>query len=371
MIGAVHNSYATGNAIHHSNNRAFTMHGTHYLRLINNVVYEGKGHIFFIEDAIETNNYLADNLVMKVKRSWSLLNTDQSPAGFWLTHPNNILLGNHVGGSDRYGFWYDLQEHAMGPSANLDVCPENERVGEFANNAAHTMGRYGLRIFHTMEPRTYPCQPMVYDESNSDDPYWQNPPIEANFWNYTGWKCNRDGAIGKKLGWVKFNNFKAADNRETGIQMSQTFLIGNYSGVFGNNLVIGQSNNTEPALLRSNPTGVVGPRTENWVANGIKFYNFNWGEAACFGSCSHCWHPQSSDHGARQYDVSNMYFDDATVLRRIRYGTPFNGIYHDLDGTLTGLGAGSWATHFEAAHDLPECQMDMTLWDGHICDSTV
>jgi len=264
------------------------MHGTHYLRLINNVVYEGKGHIFFIEDAIETNNYLADNLVMKVKRSWSLLNTDQSPAGFWLTHPNNILLGNHVGGSDRYGFWYDLQEHAMGPSANLDVCPENERVGEFANNAAHTMGRYGLRIFHTMEPRTYPCQPMVYDESNSDDPYWQNPPIEANFWNYTGWKCNRDGAIGKKLGWVKFNNFKAADNRETGIQMSQTFLIGNYSGVFGNNLVVGQSNNTEPALLRSNPTGVVGPRTENWVANGIKFYNFNWGEAACFGSCSHC-----------------------------------------------------------------------------------
>jgi hypothetical protein len=54
----------------------------------------------------------------------------------------------------------------MGPSASLDVCPENDRVGEFANNAAHTMGRYGLRIFHTMEPRTYPCKPMVYDESN-------------------------------------------------------------------------------------------------------------------------------------------------------------------------------------------------------------
>jgi hypothetical protein len=84
------------------------MHGTHFLRLTNNVVYEGKGHIFFIEDAIETNNYMADNLVIKVKRSWSLLNTDQTPAGFWVTHPNNIMIGNHVGGSDRYGFWFDL-----------------------------------------------------------------------------------------------------------------------------------------------------------------------------------------------------------------------------------------------------------------------
>jgi len=193
------------------------MHGTHHLRLTNNTVYEASGHVFFIEDAVETNNYCAHNLIMVVKRSWSLLNTDNSPAGFWITHPNNHLIGNHVGGSDRYGIWYDLQEHAMGPSANLDICPENERVGDFENNAAHTMGRYGLRIFHTMEPRTYPCQPFVYDESNKDDPFWQNPPIETNFNGYTGWKCNRDGAIGKKMAWIKFNDFKTADNREAGI----------------------------------------------------------------------------------------------------------------------------------------------------------
>lgn len=60
----------------------------------------------------------------------------------------------------------------MGPSANTDICPENERVGDFENNAAHTMGRYGLRIFHNMEPRTYPCRPMIYDESNKEDPFW-------------------------------------------------------------------------------------------------------------------------------------------------------------------------------------------------------
>jgi hypothetical protein len=45
--------------------------------------------------------------------------------------------------------------------------------------------------------------------------------------------------------------------------MSQTFLIGNYSGIFGA-LIIGQSNNTEEALLWSAPYGVMGPRTENF-----------------------------------------------------------------------------------------------------------
>jgi hypothetical protein len=76
MIGAVHNSYAKGLGTHQGNNRAFTLHGTHYLRLEDNVAYEVKGHTIFIEDAVETNNYIKNNLIIKTKRSWSLLNTD-------------------------------------------------------------------------------------------------------------------------------------------------------------------------------------------------------------------------------------------------------------------------------------------------------
>ena len=52
------------------------MHGVSYLRLSENVVYETMGHNFFIEDAAETKNYMYKNLVMKVMRSNSLLNTD-------------------------------------------------------------------------------------------------------------------------------------------------------------------------------------------------------------------------------------------------------------------------------------------------------
>lgn len=153
MIGAVHNSYAKGVAVHQSFNRAFTMHGTNYLRLTENVAFEVMGHTVFIEDAAEQKNIMTRNLIMKTMRSWSLLNTDQTPACFWVTHPDNNFIENHCGGSDRYAYWYDLQTHAIGPHADTNVCPENHKVGVFRNNHAHSCGRYGLRIFHNMVPR--------------------------------------------------------------------------------------------------------------------------------------------------------------------------------------------------------------------------
>jgi hypothetical protein len=123
MIGAVFKSYAMGLAIHEGFNRAFTMHGTSNLRLFNNVVCQVKGHNFFVEDAVEKFNIMKDNLVMGTERSWSLLNTDQTPASFWITHPDNTFIGNHAAGSDRYGFWFDLQTRAMGPSSDRGGCP--------------------------------------------------------------------------------------------------------------------------------------------------------------------------------------------------------------------------------------------------------
>ena len=64
MIGAVHKSYAKGVVVHSGFNRAFTIHGTHYLRLIDNVAYNVKGHTFFIEDAAEMKNHIEHNLVL-------------------------------------------------------------------------------------------------------------------------------------------------------------------------------------------------------------------------------------------------------------------------------------------------------------------
>jgi hypothetical protein len=108
MIGTVMNSYVRGNAIHHTYNRAVTFHGIHYLRVEHNVAYKTMGHVFFVEDAVETRNYIHHNLVVEAHESFSLLNTDWTPAGFWITHPNNIFINNHVAGTDAYGFWFDM-----------------------------------------------------------------------------------------------------------------------------------------------------------------------------------------------------------------------------------------------------------------------
>ena len=123
MVGNVMQSYVKGNSIHDSNNRAITIHGVNYLTVQDNVAYNIKGHSIFIEDSIERRNFLYNNLVMNTHRSWSLLNTDTTPANFWITFPDNDFIGNHAAGSENYGFWFDPKDHSTGPSASTDVCP--------------------------------------------------------------------------------------------------------------------------------------------------------------------------------------------------------------------------------------------------------
>jgi hypothetical protein len=76
MIGTVHESYVRGNAVYHTYNRAVTIHGVHYFRVLENVSYDTMGHTIFVEDAAETKNYIYGNLMVQVKHSNSLLNTD-------------------------------------------------------------------------------------------------------------------------------------------------------------------------------------------------------------------------------------------------------------------------------------------------------
>jgi hypothetical protein len=102
----------------------------------------------------------------------------------------------------------------------------------------------------------------------------------------------------------------------------------------------------------------------------VKFYNFNWRNAAAIGSCSHCTHDPSTDSGARTVKFKGLTFDKS-VTKKIRYETPFRAIYYDLDGSLTGKGPGSWATPYFKHHTQKECVKDMAVYHGMICDNTV
>jgi hypothetical protein len=43
----------------------------------------------------------------------------------------------------------------------------------------------------------------------------------------------------------------------------------------------------------------------------------------------------------------------------------------DEDGSMTGMGAGSWATAFFEHHNHTECETNMTYYGGVFCDNTV
>jgi hypothetical protein len=56
---------------------------------------------------------------------------------------------------------------------------------------------------------------------------------------------------------------------------------------------------------------------------------------------------------------------------KIRYQEPYREIILDLDGSLTGLGARSWASAYWKHNEVPECKVNIPMYGGLICSPTV
>ena len=129
MNGDVSNSYVKGIAVHDSFARILTIHAVKYLHVSHNVGYRAKGHNFFIEDGVETQNVLEHNLVISSLQTFNMMQTDISVASYWITNPTNHLRFNRAAGGDFYGFWYEIKAHPDGPSATVDICPIGNPLG--------------------------------------------------------------------------------------------------------------------------------------------------------------------------------------------------------------------------------------------------
>jgi len=263
----------------------------------------------------------------------------------------------------------------MGASFDSNICPEFTKLGEFRNNTAHSVRKYGLRIFHGLQPRTYPCLPSPYDEDylskGETDPYWQNPMIPAIFRDYVGFKCGFNGAITERTGNVIFTNFKVADNGIAGIEYAEVHSVRDGYAKIDGGIIIGDTglNDLDGKISNSTKWGFIGPKTEYFSMSGVSFFNYNFMDSGALGTCSHCFHPSNSVSGGLTYTVSNLTFVNCD--KRIKYQVPFREIIHDLDGSLTGLGSESWAVFAQPHLFQPECSHEPETHDGMICDGTI
>jgi hypothetical protein len=181
MIGNLKQSYQRNISIHHSWNRGVAVHGINYLRVQHNFVYNIRGHTFFIEDGPEEHNWLEGNLAIKTIPSMNLLNTDQTPACFWIVSCRQYILNNHAVASRRYGLWIRPEISATGTSVNTpDVHPINIPILKFRGNQAHSNGKYGLRVFDEFLPN----EPSVI----TDLFVWRNGMV--------GWTATKVGKLG-------------------------------------------------------------------------------------------------------------------------------------------------------------------------------
>ncbi len=169
------------------------------------------------------------------------------------------------------------------------------------------------------------------------------------------------------IGWVRFEDIRTADNLVAGFEVEFSSSIIDGYAMINNSIMIGRSDNAE-SLGNTMSHGIITPRSENFQVHNIRFYNFDVSGKAAIGSCSHCFMVTSTDSGARTVQFSNLFFS-STVTKRISYQDPRRDIFYDWDGTLTGLGAKSFATPYWKHNNQTGCAFQDSM-DGLICDPT-
>ena len=98
------------NTIRHSFQRCVVIHGTHFVKIQENVAYDTAGHCYMTEDGIETNNEFIRNIGIKTRKPEKIIpksetanngvESDDLPSTFWITNANNKLIENVAAGSE-------------------------------------------------------------------------------------------------------------------------------------------------------------------------------------------------------------------------------------------------------------------------------
>ena len=394
--GSLPDSYVRGCGIHNTFNRALTLHGVHDLLVEFNVIYNVMGLAFFMEDAVEENNILRYNLGIMNKKSSSLLNVDSTPSVFWITNPNNIFYGNRAAASSHFGFWFNPPEDGpTGPSAKDPqydwVAPKHRPLGQFYNNTAHSLGKYGMWVFVDLTPtgpnglagETTPRAMKIgaLPESGVDI---EGNPVPADTFGFFAWHCERGAEIATG-GALQFHNMIAANNWIAGLAGKETFLktfavdgMEDQTQLFKRNIVIGHLGG-DWELDACGDMGIETPwKFFAFTVEDIDFYNFDSPtpdkasvNPSEFGMSSElaprrcvaidpCYGSNALDCGAVTW-YSKVRWHNSP--RRTCFAWEHEAAFYDRDGTFAGK-KGRYVVAESATYNPNLCKKDNSgKWD--------
>ena len=325
VTGDMNTSYVRGNAIHHSNNRACTLHDISYAIVEHNVAFNIKGLTFFLEDGVEMYNIIQYNLAIFTRMSNSLLNPDINPASFWIVNPNNKIRHNSCAGGTHLCFWVRPARVPDGPSYTQNFCPYKVPFDEFHNNTAHSMGWYGFWIMGQSNHVDY--DPHTGDESRG---YCNGHRTTTAIGSMTTWNNKRGFEIvsGKS---IRLENQTHMDHDFSAYEIFKAQgPYGSGPGIF-NSIIVGHSKVSElngrpdhctPMAIQVSPVG--------YTLDNVKFYNFG---TKC-GAIQ--FRIEEKGEASQPVRVSNLEFVNTTNRIYIPDGASHSTWVRDIDGSLTG-----------------------------------
>lgn len=334
-------SYVRANSIHHSFQRANTIHATNYMRVSDNVAYHVRGHTYFIEDGNEIENVVEGNLAVLTLRNFAGLDGDKRPASFWAASPSNHWRNNVAAGSINDGYWLELPHNPHGPSYTPTICPIGGPLGSFQNNTAHSNGVHGLRIYPTYTPYVDPCNP----ESGSSPQY---------FHDFTSFRNGDNGIFGKQNGDLHHIRPKLLENGQE--EFHHVKYIGSIKYTEDPNVVDALMVNTIDPINNppSKKIGLWTPQDEFYYLKGVHFVNYHPSVGA-LSLCSHCATDIERKQGGYTVRVEGMHFYN--TVKKVEWTGHFNDIILDLDGSFTNHGAFSTLTPYKAYNEWNECSV--------------
>jgi cell migration-inducing and hyaluronan-binding protein len=433
LAGEGKGQYIRNSAIHDTFNRCVTVHGTHNLRIENNVTYNTVGHCFFLEDGIETGNQYVRNLGIQTKchptkpcvptnlaasgmagagtsgqgrmsgqdSKEVLIPSDNTASTFWITNPSNHYVGNVAAGSDATGFWISLAEHPTGAfegtEASKAVWPRRMPLGEFKGNVAHSNfdGMMFDRNAGANGKFLVTASAHIARENPADG---NSKSIETVIEDFTAYK-NRNGGIWGRGEMHVFKNVKLADNA-----MGYTHASGSiarnhpFTSKVVDSLFVGETDNIgnprapgEIAYGRSLPY----PDMPDFPIRGYEYYDYvhdventtfvNYEDNATrkTGALSYLMYTSfgistnNAVEGAKFVNAKPVYFPP---MER-RWGND-NGssaawktsVIRDKDGSVTGVPDSSILIHDgvndSIATDAQDCEI-RSDWNAAVCKGDI